>query len=62
MDPLPGTYYWKGLILVRAPDAPSSRLRLEPKEKPQPLRPPIEPLKHPEPLASLPGARLVSIA
>jgi hypothetical protein len=62
MDPLPGTYYWKGLILVRAPDAPSNRLRLEPKEKPEPLRAPIEPLKHADPLAPLPSPRLVSIA
>jgi len=62
MDPLPGTYYWKGLILMRAPDAPSARLRLEKAAPPQPLRPPIAPLKHPEPLTPAPGPRLVSIA
>jgi hypothetical protein len=45
MDPLPGTFYWKGVILVRAPDAPFAPFRAPPKEKPPPLRPPIEPLK-----------------
>jgi len=62
MDPLPGTYYWKGLILVRAPDRPAPRDRLEPKEEPKPLRPPVEPLKHPVSLDPVSGPRLVSIA
>ncbi len=56
MDLLPGTYYWKGLILMRD-RMRRPRARLGPQEKPAPLRPPIEPLEHPASLAQL-GQRL----
>jgi len=63
MDPLPGTYYFKGVILVRAADSPLARFRPKPKELPKPLRPPIAPLLRPQPLtlASPSHLRLVSI-
>jgi len=56
MDPLPGTYYFKGVILVRAADSPRARFRL----KPKPLLPPIVP--HPQSRALPSHLRLVSIA
>ena len=62
MDPLPGTYYFKGVILVRAADSALARFRLKPKEQPKPLRPPIAPLPHSKSLALPSHLRLVSIA
>lgn len=64
MDPIPGTFYFKGVILVRAPDPPFYRVQGQRKDVVPPLRPPIAPLKHPPSLAPPPnsGLRLVSIA